>query len=70
MHRWLDTLRAEGIAGCHLGTWGENAEAIAFFEAMGFRRHGTPKLMPGIRSPLGARHHSQWMVQDLAEASS
>lgn len=65
MRTWLDALRADGVAGCHLGTWAENDDAIAFFEAMGFRRHRPPEPMPGIRSPSGARHHSQWMVQGL-----
>jgi ribosomal protein S18 acetylase RimI-like enzyme len=63
---WLDRLRAEGVAGCHLGTWGENHGAIAFFESCGFRREGPPRPMPGMRSPAGARHTTQWMVQDLA----
>ncbi len=67
---WLDTLRAEGIAGCHLGTWAENAGAIAFFESTGFRRHGPARPMPGMRSPIGARHHSQWMVQDLTASEA
>jgi len=62
---WLDALRADGVSGCHLGTWGENAGAIAFFESSGFRRHGPPRPMPGMRSPTGARHTTQWMVQDL-----
>lgn len=65
MQRWLDVLRDEDIAGCHLGTWGENAKAIAFFEATGFRRHGPPEPMVGMRSPHGRRHTTQWMVQDL-----
>ena len=37
----------EGIPGCHLGTWAENSDAIAFFEAMGLRRRG--------RNPAHAR---------------
>lgn len=68
MTRWLDSLRADGIAGCHLTTWAENDGAIAFFEAMGFRREGPPQPMPGLRSPEGSRHHSQLMVQSLEEA--
>ena len=66
---WLGRLRGDGVAGCHLGTWAENATAIAFFEAMGFRRQGEPVPMPGIRSPSGERHHSLLMVQDLAPGS-
>ncbi len=62
---WLDRLRSEGIPGCHLETWAENDGAIAFFEAMGFRRWGEPVLVPGARSPEGHRHHAQLMVQSL-----
>jgi ribosomal protein S18 acetylase RimI-like enzyme len=65
MHAWLHTLRAARVPGCHLGTWGENTSAIAFFEAMGFRREGPPELMAGMRTPGGSRHTTQWMVQDL-----
>lgn len=65
MTRWLDALRADGIAGCHLTTWAENDDAIAFFTAMGFRCEGPPRPMPGLRSPEGRRHHSQLMVQPL-----
>lgn len=65
MSGWLGQLRADGTAGCHLGTWAENEGAIAFFEANGFRRQGAPQPMPGMRSPTGGRHHTQWMVQDL-----
>ena len=65
--RWLDTLRADGVAGCHLETWAENDGAVAFFEAMGFRG-GPAAAHAGVRSPEGHRHHSQLMVQDLAPA--
>jgi GNAT superfamily N-acetyltransferase len=65
MTGWLDRLRHRGIAGCHLETWAENDGAIAFFQAMGFRKEGGPHLMPGMRSPRGARHHTQLMVQQL-----
>lgn len=70
MHRWLDALRDDGITGCHLGTWGENAEAIAFFQAMGFRRLGSPEPMVGMRSASGGRHTTQWMVQDIEPVST
>jgi ribosomal protein S18 acetylase RimI-like enzyme len=65
MTTWLDTLRADGIPGCHLVTWAENDGAIAFFEAMGFRREGPPEPMLGLRSPESHRHHTQLMVQEL-----
>lgn len=62
---WFERLRAARIEGCHLQTMAENANAIAFFEAVGFRRFGGPQLIPGFRSPTGARHHIQTMVCDL-----
>lgn len=62
---WLATLRAEGTPGCFLQTLHENTRAVAFFEAMGFRRHGDPLLVPGERSPAGARVHGLTMVQSL-----
>jgi ribosomal protein S18 acetylase RimI-like enzyme len=69
VHRWLDTLRSHNVAGCHLETLAENVAAIAFFDAMGFRRHGAPTTLPGMRSPHGARHHLQLMVQALDQPS-
>ncbi len=62
---WLDVLRAEGVPGCFLQTLYENTGAIRFFEAMGFSRHGDPLLLPGERTPTGARTHDQTMVQTL-----
>jgi ribosomal protein S18 acetylase RimI-like enzyme len=70
VRRWLGSLRADGIAGCHLGTMAENAPAIAFFEATGFTRHGDPIPLPGLRSPEGGRHHVQRMVQPLGPPPS
>ena len=63
---WLDLLRSEGVAGCHLGTFAENLPAIAFFESEGFERYGRQELVPGMRSPEGGRHHTQLMVQSLS----
>ena len=62
---WLDELRRSEIPGCHLQTMAENTNGIAFFEAMGFARHGDPVLIPGERSPEGGRVHVQTMVQRL-----
>jgi len=62
---WLDSLRARGVPGCHLGTFAENTGAIAFFETMGFVRHGAPMVAPGFRTSTGARMHEQVMVQSL-----
>jgi ribosomal protein S18 acetylase RimI-like enzyme len=65
VHRWLDTLRERGVAGCHLQTMAENTSAIAFFESVGFRRVGEPTRAPGFRTPEGGRLHVQLMVQPL-----
>ncbi len=62
---WLDLLRREGVPGCHLQTMLENTGAIAFFAAMGFRRHGEPVLAPGERTRTGERTHIQRMVVEL-----
>jgi ribosomal protein S18 acetylase RimI-like enzyme len=60
---WIDRLRGGGVPGCFLETLGENHGAIAFFESMGFHRHGRPTSAPGLRSPAGDRHTVQLMVQ-------
>jgi ribosomal protein S18 acetylase RimI-like enzyme len=65
MRRWLDSLRAGGVPGCYLETLGENHGAVAFFESMGFRRHGALSAAPGLRSPTGQHHTVQVMVQSL-----
>ena len=65
VRRWLDTLRHEGVRGCHLETIAENRGAIAFFEALGFERRRRPVPAPGMRSPSGDRHHLQVMVHSL-----
>jgi len=62
---WLDHLRREGVAGCHLETMAENTAAIGFFERQGFRRHGEPTPVPGLRARDGSRLHTQLMVQPL-----
>jgi GNAT superfamily N-acetyltransferase len=65
VRRWLEQLRQREVAGCHLQTMAENTRAIAFFETMGFRRHGPTVPAPGMRTPQGERLHLQVMVQDL-----
>jgi ribosomal protein S18 acetylase RimI-like enzyme len=65
MQAWFERLRALGAAGCHLVTLHENRPAVAFFERMGFRRHGPAQLLPGMRMPDGARMHQQVMVRDV-----
>jgi ribosomal protein S18 acetylase RimI-like enzyme len=62
MRTWFAQLEASGVAGCYLETLGENHGAIAFFESMGFRRHGRPMSAPGLRSRSGERHTVQLMV--------
>ena len=62
---WLDRLRTESVPGCHLQTLAENTNAIAFFQAVGFRRHGDIHLVPGFRTRTGRRHHLLTMVIDL-----
>ncbi len=65
--RWLDSLRERGVEGCHLQTFAENSDALAFFESMGFMRHGAPAIVQGLRSPAGERLHTQVLVRDLPE---
>jgi ribosomal protein S18 acetylase RimI-like enzyme len=69
LEAWLERLRAVGSPGCHLGTLAENAAAIAFFERLGFARHGAPVRVPGLRTRAGARMHQQIMTRAV-EASA
>lgn len=62
---WLARLRELGSPGCHLETLHENYAAIAFFESVGFTRHGPPQLLAGIRDRVGLRMHGQVMVRSL-----
>jgi ribosomal protein S18 acetylase RimI-like enzyme len=65
VQQWLDSLRARRVPGCHLQTFAENEHAIAFFESVGFHTFGEPVIVQGLRSPSGARLHTQVLVQDL-----
>ena len=65
MEAWLAQLRGLGSPGCHLGTLAENGNAIAFFERIGFARHGPPLLTQGLRTRTGQRMHLQLMVLSL-----
>ena len=56
---------ARRTIGTELQTFAENTGALAFFETLGFRRHGTPAIVQGLRSPAGERLHTQVLVQDL-----
>jgi ribosomal protein S18 acetylase RimI-like enzyme len=62
---WLDRLRQLDVPGCHVETMAENGRAVAFFEATGFVKKGTPLLVPGMRRREGGRMHVQRLVQDL-----
>lgn len=68
MDAWFDRLRGAGVPGCHLGTFGENARAIAFFEAVGFVRSGPPLPIPGFRRSGTPRLHQQLMHQRVRPA--
>jgi ribosomal protein S18 acetylase RimI-like enzyme len=65
---FVERLEALGIAGLHLGTFAENANAQGFFRAQGFTRRGEPRLVPGFRTREGARMHVQWMVRPLTRS--
>ncbi len=62
---WLDRLRCEGVAGCHLQTLAENSRAVAFFAAMGFAPRGDAVAVPGLRTPAGGRLHVLLMATEL-----
>jgi len=65
VHRWFDTLRELGVPGCHLETLGENHNAIAFFESMGFHppRRTNVRARPAVTR--GDHHTVQLMVQSF-----
>jgi ribosomal protein S18 acetylase RimI-like enzyme len=62
MERWLNKLKEANSPGCHLLTLVENKRALSFFEKMGFRKHGDPTLVAGMRGKRGERLHQQIMV--------
>lgn len=66
MELWFDRLRAVGSPGCYLHTSAENTRGIAYFERMGFRRHGPNPPVPGLRFE-GRPMHQQTMVWSAAE---
>ena len=63
---WFALLQEVGIVGCHLQTLAENSRAVAFFEAVGFRRLGMPQLVQGLRTRTGERLHLQVMVTEVS----
>jgi GNAT superfamily N-acetyltransferase len=62
MERWLQQLQEAGSPGCHLLTLVENTRALKFFEKSGFRNHGNPTLVGGMRGKRGERLHQQITV--------
>jgi ribosomal protein S18 acetylase RimI-like enzyme len=62
MERWLRRLREAASPGCHLLTLVENTRALKFFEKSGFRNHGNPTLVGGMRGKRGERLHQRVMV--------
>jgi GNAT superfamily N-acetyltransferase len=64
MARWLQQLQAAGSPDCHLLTLAENTRALKFFEKSGFRNHGNPALVGGMRGKKGERLHQQIMVRN------
>jgi ribosomal protein S18 acetylase RimI-like enzyme len=62
IERWPDRLKESGSPGCHLLTLIENRRALSFFEKMGFRKHGDPTVVAGMRGKGGERLHQQIMV--------
>ncbi len=62
---WIESRREAGTPGVHLGTWGENSAATAFFTTLGFEAVGPPALSPGFRQRDGSRCTVQWMVREL-----
>ena len=69
MELWFARLRAAGSPGCYLQTSAENTRAVAFFERMGFRRHGPNPPIPGLRHE-GRPLHQQSMVWDARHSSA
>jgi ribosomal protein S18 acetylase RimI-like enzyme len=62
MERWLRQLREAASPGCYLLTLVENMRALRFFEKSGFRNHGNPTLVGGMRGKRGERLHQRVMV--------
>jgi hypothetical protein len=47
----------------------ENERACRFFRTFGFRNHGEPTLVAGMRDAAGQRLHQQIMVRDARTES-
>lgn len=59
-------LRELQVPGIHLGTFGENSGAIAFFESQGFRPLGDALPNPGFRLADGSRATVRRFCRSLA----
>jgi hypothetical protein len=62
---WIAHLRSVGVPGLHGEMIAENKHTMAIGERLGYRREGSPYLLPGLRDPEGRRLHGQVMVLDL-----
>jgi len=65
MRSWTDRLVGMGVPGVHLGTFGQNAGAIAFFTACGFEPVGAEVPNPGFRMLDGGRCTVRWFQRAL-----
>ncbi len=66
MNTWFDRLKELEIPGVHLGTWGENAGAISFFESMGFSQIGDRVPSPGFRLRDGGRATVSYFIRTIS----
>lgn len=62
----VQQLRELGVRGIHLGTFGENTGAIAFFESQGFKGVGDAVPNPGFRLADGSRATVRRFCRSLA----
>jgi GNAT superfamily N-acetyltransferase len=62
---WCERLIELDVPGLHLGTFGENTGAIAFFSTQGFRPAGDTVPNPGFRDRGGGRCTVRSFVRDL-----
>lgn len=61
-----DRLVAQGVRGMHAEVFVENKRAISWVtNKLGYRAHGEPYAVPGLRGERGERLHLQLMTRDL-----
>jgi hypothetical protein len=64
--RLYDQLKAEGVPGMHAEVMLENERTLKWAEkVLGYRRHGEPYPLPGLRMADGSRVHIQMILLDL-----